>query len=141
MKEDTQKEIREEKETETVNEQLIIDPQEQIKKLGKGTLKLEIPIRAGGEDVTELRFDFTSLTGWEYADAMDRDASAVNIFMITSKQAMMLFAATAAKETPGIDATDIRERMGIADAIKAVQLATIFFRASARAGDRRITNG
>lgn len=120
---------------------VITDPQEQIRKLGKGTLTLDTPIKAGDKDVTELHYDFSKLTGWEYADAMDKDSGGSNIFRITNKQAMLLFAATAGKETDGIDATDIRERIGVADSIKAVQLATVFFVASTRAGNNRITNG
>jgi hypothetical protein len=129
-------------ETEEIKEEeSLIDPQEQIRKLGKGTLTLEVPIRSRGEDVKELRYDFTNLTGWEYANAMDGAMGGANVFQITSKQALLLFAATAGKETEGIDAVDIRERMGVTDTVKAVQLATIFFFAATRAGNSRITNG
>lgn len=119
----------------------IVNPQEQIHKLAKGKMTLETPIRAGGVDVTELQYDFSRLTGREYADAMDRDSGTMNMFRMSNKQALYLFAAAAAKETSGIDATDISDRIGVQDSIKAVQLATIFFVASARAGNSRITNG
>ena len=98
----------------------------------RGVMKLKTPIRAGGKDVTELFYDFTELTGWEFVEAMDMDREARNIFSVTEKQALCLFAATAGKQTPGIDATDIRKRMGVADAVKAVQLATVFLVTSTR---------
>lgn len=128
-------------ENEAEKKKPITDPVEQINKFGRGTLKLETPIKAGDKDVSELKYDFTRLTGWEYADAMDSDAGAGNIFRVTSKQALLLFAKTAGKETEGIDATDIKERIGVTDSIKAVQLATIFFVASTRAGNNRISSG
>lgn len=37
-----------------------------------------------------------------------------------------MFATAAAKITPDVDETDIKERIGAADAVKAVQLATVF---------------
>ena len=116
------------------------DPTGEIQKLSKGSLELATPIRAGGKDVTRLDYDFTKLTGWEYADAMDRDLNATNVFRVSNKQALSLFAAAAAKVTPGIDTEDISKRMGSQDTIKAVQLATIFFVASTRAGNKRILN-
>lgn len=97
-----------------------------IKELYKGTLKLSKPIRAASEDITELHYDFTTLTGWDYVDAMDSDTAAKNMFKVTSKQALSLFAVAAAKKTDNVDAKDIKERIGIVDAAKAVQLATVF---------------
>lgn len=97
-----------------------------IKELYKGTLKLSKSIRAASEDITELHYDFTTLTGWDYVDAMDSDTAAKNMFKITSKQALSLFAVAAAKKTDNVDAKDIKERIGIVDAAKAVQLATVF---------------
>lgn len=126
--------------TEAEKKQAVTDPNEQLRKLAHGKMELEITIRAGGKDVTELEYDFQKLTGWEYAEAMDSDNSATNMFRISSRQALALFASAAGKATPGIDATDIKERMGSTDAIKAVQLATIFFVAAARAGNKRISN-
>lgn len=98
----------------------------------RGTLTLSAPIRAASTDIAELKYDFSKLTGWEYVEAMDSDANSRNVFKITSKQALCLFAATAAKETPLIDATDIKQRIGVADAAKAVQLATVFLVTSTR---------
>lgn len=101
--------------------------------LAKGTLKLKKPIRAASTDVTELKYDFDNLTGWEYAEAMDADPNARTVFKVTARQAMSLFAMSAAKENEKIDATDIREQMGVADTMKAVQLTTLFLAVSAKA--------
>lgn len=100
--------------------------------ISKGTLELAAPIRARSKDVTALHYDFTKLTGWEYAEAMDSDPAARNIFIVTKKQAICLFAAAAAKATPDIDAKDIKERIGLADAQRAAQVATLFLTTSAR---------
>lgn len=117
----------------------ILDPAEQIRLFGKGKMTLSKPIADGENMITELHWDFMALTGAEYVNAMDGDRNASNTFKMTSTQAMHLFAAAAAKETPGVDAADIRQRMGIMDAQKAVQLATIFFTASNRLGYSRIS--
>ena len=106
---------------------------------GKGVLKLEKPIRAGGEDVNELPYDFTALTGMEYADAMDADPNSANLFRITSRQALNLFAMAAAKETRKADKRDILERIGTSDALKGIQLASLFFNISTKAGNLRIS--
>lgn len=100
--------------------------------LSKGSLELALPIRARSQDVTKLHYDFTRLTGWEYAEAMDSDQNARNVFIVTKKQALCLFAAAAAKATPDVDAQDIKERIGLADAQRAVQVATLFLTTSAR---------
>jgi len=77
--------------------------------------------------VTELIYDFAALTGRELVAALDKGgAVGMNAFRITDTQAFELFAAAAGKATAGIDATDIRERMGAVDSVKAVQLATVF---------------
>lgn len=102
----------------------------------KGTLKLSTPIRAKSQDVTELQYDFSKLTGWEYVEAMDTDVTARNVFKISNKQALCLFAAAAGKATPDVDATDIKERIGAVDALRAVQLATVFLITSTRAANQ-----
>lgn len=99
----------------------------------KGTIKLTVPIRAGGTDVDKLDYDFSKLTGWEYVEAMDADPEARNVFKITQKQALCLFAAAAGKATPNIDATDIKQRISAVDTLRVVQLATVFLAASTRA--------
>ena len=106
---------------------------------GKGVLKLETPILAGDEDVTELIYDFNELTGIEYTDAMDSDPNAQQIFKITYRQGLALFAKAAAKQTERVDYRDILERIGMTDAATAVQLSTLFFSASTRAGQLRIS--
>lgn len=106
---------------------------------GKGRLTLAAPITYNDEEITELAYDFTALTGMEYADAMDSDASAQQIFRITNRQGLALFAAAAAKQTPELDSKEIMENLGVADAMEGVQLATSFFAASTRAGRMRIS--
>lgn len=106
---------------------------------GKGIFKLEKPIKSGEEEVTELAYDFTEMTGLEYTDAMDSDPNASQIFKITNRQALSLFAAAAAKQTPLLDRRDIEERIGMTDAVEVIQLATLFFSASTRAGRLRIS--
>ena len=106
---------------------------------GKGRLRLEKPIHAGDKEITELVYDFTILTGMEFADAMDSDQSARNAYKITSRQALALCAKAAAKQTELVDTRDIQEQIGMTDAVEGVQLATIFFNASTRAGQRRIS--
>jgi seryl-tRNA synthetase len=106
---------------------------------GKGVLALETPIMAGEEEVTELEYDFTRLTGLDYTDAMDSDLNAQQIYRITYRQALALFAKAAAKETSALDMRDILERIGATDALEGVQLATLFFTASTRAGKMRIS--
>lgn len=104
--------------------------------ISKGTLELAVPIRARSNDVTQLHYDFSKLTGWEYAEAMDSDPNARNVFIVTKKQALCLFATAAAKATPDVDATDIKQQLGLADAQRAVQVATVFLTTSARAAGK-----
>ena len=70
---------------------------------------------------------------------MDSDPNAQQIYRITYRQALALFAKAASKQTDKIDMRDIIERMGMTDAVEAVQLATLFFSASTRAGRMRIS--
>lgn len=114
---------------------------ETLRKISKGTLKLEKPIRASDTDVTELHYDFNKLTGWEFAKALDKDTdSKTSAFRLTQMQALELFAAAAVKETPNVDAEDIRRRIGISDAVKATQIAVVFFNLTSQTADSRITN-
>ena len=106
---------------------------------GKGRFHLETPIKGNDKDIDELEYDFTKLTGLEYTDAMDSDQSAMQIYRITYRQGLALFAAAVAKEMPEFDKRDIIERIGVTDAIEGVQLATLFFTASTRAGRMRIS--
>lgn len=118
------------------------DPVEQLRQLCRGTLKLFSPIRAAGQDITELKFDFVGLTTTELLDALDAFSSMnTSIFAITNKQALAIFAATAGKCTEHVDARDVRERISGVDSVKAVQLAKLFWIASNRAGNKNISNG
>lgn len=108
-------------------------------KEGKGRLHLETPIVANDEEITELTYDFTNLTGMEYVAAMDSDPNAMQIFKITYRQGLALFATAAAKHTESVDSRDIMERIGMTDAVEGVQLATLFFSSSTRAGRLRIS--
>ena len=106
---------------------------------GSGILALEKPITAGDEEITELAYDFNELTGMEYTEAMDSDPNTQGIYRITSRQALALFAAAAAKQSEKLDRRDIVERIGVTDAVEGTQLATLFFTASTRAGQFRIS--
>ena len=106
---------------------------------GKGRLRLEKPILCMDEEIKELAYDFTELTGMEYVDAMDTDPDASNVFKTTYRQNLALFAQAAAKQTDGLDMRDILERIGITDATAGAQLAALFFNASTRAGLDRIS--
>ena len=101
---------------------------------GMGRLKLEKPIVMGDRTFEELIYDFTDMTGIEYTEAMDSDRSADQVYRITYRQSLALFARCAAKHTPGLDMRDILENIGITDALEGGQLATIFFNASTRSG-------
>ena len=121
------------------------NPGEQLREITRGTLKLLKPFRAHSQDVTELRFDFCALTTDEEFDALD-SVSVYNFSSITNKQALALFAATAAKCAPEVDddgttiklydARDIKKRLGPSDAVKAIQLAKLFYNASSQAGKK-----
>lgn len=106
---------------------------------GRGRMQLEKPIKAGGEELTELVYDFTELTGLDYTTAMDSDVNAQQLYRMSYRQGLALFAAAAAKQTKLADARDIVERIGVTDAVEGVYLATLFFTASARAGRLRIS--
>lgn len=121
-------------------EKNIFDPEEQIRRFGRGKMTLRTPILADNRQVEELIFDFTALTGREYVDALDSDPKAMNAFRVSNAQAFALFTKAAAKATDGIDETDIRERMGAMDCVKATQLAVVFFNACNRAGNMRISD-
>lgn len=100
--------------------------------ISKGTLELATPIRARSKDIKELHYDFSKLSGWEYAEAMDSDPTTRNMFVVSKKQAICLFAAAVSKVMPEVDATDVKQRLGIADAQRAVQVATLFLTRAAR---------
>lgn len=114
---------------------------ERLMKFASGKLRLAKPIRARGEDIEELEYDFSRLTGMDYVKAMDLDPRSLMSGGPSARQSIGLFAAAASKcMREQLDERDVRERIGIEDAIKAVQLSTIFFNIASQAGDRRITN-
>lgn len=108
---------------------------EQVEKNKAGVMKLKKPMRAGGKDLTELMYDFSELTAWEYAAALDSDANNTNSFRLSKRQAVALFAAAAAKKTPEVDEKDVKERLSIEDGIQAANIATVFFICASRAGE------
>lgn len=116
------------------------NPDEALKIMSRGKLKLFKPFIADDAEITELIYDFENLGGPELVRAMDRGAqNGANAFRLTSEQALELFIASAGKETEGVDAGDVRRGLSSVDAVKAVQLATVFFVASSQAGNERIT--
>lgn len=118
-----------------------ITPEEMAKMCRKGKLKLAMPILASGKEVDELEYDFGKLTGWDFANAVDGATSAKSsAFRLTQRQALMLFAAAAEKCNDGVDAEDIKRRMSIDDAIKATQIAALFFNTSSQVGNMRMSN-
>ena len=106
---------------------------------GKGVFHLNTPIVSGDESIEDLPYDFTKLSGLEYTQAMDSDSRSTNMTKISHRQALALFATAAAKNVERLDMTDIIERIGASDAIEAIELATIFFAGSMRAGRMRIS--
>ena len=66
-----------------------LTPAELARMVSKGNMQLAVPIRASDKDITMLYFDFTKLTGWEFAQALDRDASGkTDAFRLTQMQAL-----------------------------------------------------
>lgn len=106
---------------------------------GKGVLRLETKIKSGDQEIEELPYDFNLITGLEYTEAMDTDPGATQIYRISYRQALALFAKAASKQSDRLDMKDIVSRIGATDAVEAVQLATLFFTAATRAGQLRIS--
>mgnify|MGYP000379441638 CR=1 FL=1 len=104
-------------------------------KEGRGSFDLETPILSRGENINKVAYDFTKLTGMEVVAALDSDPGIQPGF----KQAFAIFAQAVAKETEGVDAKDVMERMGATDTLEGVQLAVNFYYASIRAGRLRIS--
>lgn len=116
------------------------DPMEAAETVAKGKFKLKVPIHDGEKVYDALNYDFNALTAWELAKAIDAGTTGHGeTFNLTDTQALAIFAASAAKCTEGLDATDIRERMAAADGIAAMRVAQIFFRGSSLAGSLRFT--
>ena len=118
-----------------------LDPLKMVESISKGRFQLTVPITDGEQKYDELRYDFTALTGWELASAIDMGTKPGGKSMdLSDTQALALFAAAAGKATDGLDATDIRERMGAMDSIAAIRVAQLFFNGSSLAGSLRFTN-
>ena len=107
------------------------NPADELRKSSMGTLKLTFPIRAASEDVNELKYDVCDLTSLEMMEALDKGGT-INLIGISNTQALYLFATTAAKCNKKVDFEDVCSRLSGADAIKAVQLAKLFYVASSR---------
>lgn len=107
-------------------------PALKLSDISKGVLTLSVPIRARSKDITELNYDFSKLTGWEYAEAMDSDGAARNVFVTTRKQAISLFAAAVAKATEDVDAVDVKTQLSLQDAQSASVIATLFLNKAAQ---------
>lgn len=106
----------------------------------RGILHLETPILARDKEIQELAYDFTQMTGLEYTEAMDvGNNGATQIYGISHKQCLNLFAVAAAKETEDLDRQDIVSRIKGTDAAIAIEAAKSFFTGSIRAGQKRIS--
>lgn len=138
----------EEKKPDETEKKVIDDPGEMLRELCRGRIKLMYPFRAHSQDITEISYDFCSLTGEEMMDALD-SVPTNNLLAISNKQAIALFATTAEKQAPMIqdgghmirlyDAKDVKKGLMAADSVKAVQLAKLFFNASSQAGNKNIS--
>lgn len=121
-------------------EQPMMSPVEAAENVARGKFKLLTPIEDGEKKYEELVYDFTKLTGWELARAIDGSGDRnSNPGVLKNTQALALFAAAAAKCTGGLDERDIKERLSATDAVAAIGVASIFFRGSLLAGNYRIT--
>lgn len=112
--------------------------------LSHGRLTLIKPIFAGGKELKALDYNFKKVTGMEFLDALDGDATTrKGAFNLSAKQAMNLFLLGVTHATEGVngsDLPDIRKQMSLEDVQKAVQAAVSFFNASSRSGEERISN-
>lgn len=92
----------------------------------QGIIKLETPLLAADKPVEEIRYDFTKITNMEYIQAMDTDRSNSSLTQISQKQAFELFL-KAAKGNRGLDETDLRKRLSMADTMAGIRVAAGFF--------------
>lgn len=107
----------------------------------RGSYELAVPIMADGLEITRLDYDFGALTGWEYAEAMDKGANRRNdAENMNEKQGLYVFAAAVSKRTEHVDSEDVIERLSMEDGIKAGQIAQLFFKAASQLGNLRISN-
>jgi len=112
---------------------------EAVRTLSIGKLVLAQPVTHAGKEYTELAYDLGSLTGWDYVKAMDSDPNNNNIFRLSATQAMSLLGMAIHKAMPQISALEASDLLGMADSINGVRIATVFFVASTRAANKRIS--
>ncbi len=111
----------------------------EVAKDGKGVLKLTRPVHANDQEINELSYDFSALTGMEYIEAMDSDPNAAGSYAISSRQAITLFAIAAAKLSKPADKQDILRDLFFMDALKAEELAKLFFNLASAMGNQRLS--
>ncbi len=104
----------------------------------KGVMKLVDPFSIGSETYEELEWDFTKISGWDYAAACDIDTNKPNVFRLSQVQALALFA-KAVNKCSTLDWQDVMNSISGADAINAIQTATVFFVSAGRRRDRLST--
>jgi len=108
--------------------------------LERGKIRLKKPIEDGERRIEEIEFDFSEITTDELTKALATGEKRPDLNDITEKQAINLFCAAAAKKTPGIFPNDIKEQLGLMDAMNAIKIAKSFFLATSRAGSFLLTN-
>lgn len=107
----------------------------------RGVMTLDKPLMSKDEPVTEIRYDFSLLSGYEVVECLDKDPGFTSVQGISAKQAMNLFAKAAEKcraDNKELDALDYVQRLSEADTIAAVRVARLFFTVMSREGDTRI---
>lgn len=107
----------------------------------RGVMTLEKPLMSQNVEVTEVRYDFSLLSGYEVVECLDSDPGFTSVQGISARQAMNLFSRAAEKcrkDNREMDAQDYLQRMGEADTIAAVRVARLFFMVMSREGDLRI---
>lgn len=144
--EETERNTEAKAQAETTSEKTV-SPEEQrerarsaVNEAAYGKFLLDVPFMSDDHEITELEYDFRALTGVEYANAMDssNNSKGADAFHLTDRQALALFAAAAAKKTKHVDKDDVLRGLSITDSIKVIQITTIFFVLSSRAGNLRI---
>lgn len=108
---------------------------ELLEKVTAGSVKLVKPILSRDVEVKEITYDFSRIDGMEYAKCMDSISLRTGAFTMSQEQALALFALAVEKTGCGLDAIDIKERLGMVDARNAVQKTQLFFVVSEQAAD------
>jgi hypothetical protein len=96
----------------------------------RGVMTLCKPLLSADVEISELRYDFSTLTGEELVRALDSEApdrTGERSGVLTNKQAIRLFI-YAAKNNGGLDEHDLQSRMGVQDMVGASLLAKNFFK-------------